>query len=138
MEKELKKVFLKIKYQENAELAENIWLNIIMRKRRLIRIKLWAFSSLGLVSFVGLIPAWKSLLSNMAQSGFYEYLSLAFMSGGSIFSYWKEFALSIAESLPIMSITISLSLIFVFFLSTRFAVKQIINNNNIGNTYGTA
>ncbi|MCX6751406.1 MAG: hypothetical protein NT161_01410 [Candidatus Nomurabacteria bacterium] len=138
MEKELKKAFHRAKYQENPDLAENIWHSITIRDKHISRIKLWVYSLVGFASLMGLIPAWKILSTDLAQSGFYEYFSLAFSNGSSFFSYWKEMTLSIVESLPVMSIILSLSLVFVFFLSLRFATKQITNNNHIGKTYGIA
>jgi hypothetical protein len=129
MDKELTKAFHKIKYTESSNLAENIWSGIVVRNRRIARLKLWIFSFMGFTSFIGLIPAWYALSSDLTQSGFYEYFSLIFSSDGSIFTYWKEFALSIAESLPTTSIALSLSLVFVLLISLRYVARQIINNN---------
>ena len=126
MEKELKKAFHRVKYGEKPDLAENIWEGIVRYNKRIARIKLWVFSFIGLLSLAGLIPAWKALSSDLAQSGFYEYLSLAFSNGNSILPFWKELSFSLAESVPIMSTIISLSLIFIFFLSLKSASKQII------------
>ena len=128
MEKELKKAFHKARYEEKSNLNLYIWQNIVIRNKRIARIKLWAFSFVGLASLAGLIPAWKTLSSDLAQSGLYEYFSLMFSNGGSIFSYWKELILSIAESLPTMSIILSLSLVFILFLSIKYATKQIIKS----------
>jgi hypothetical protein len=127
MEKELKRAFYKAKYEEN-DLAKNVWQKIIIRNKRIARLKLWAFSFVGLASLAGFIPTLKELSSDLAQSGVYEYLSLAFSNSSSILSYWKELAFSIAESLPIVSIILSLSFVFVFFLSLKYVVKQIIKN----------
>lgn len=126
MEKELIKVFQKARYEEKPDLAQNVWHSLVIRNKHITRLKLWAFSFVGLTSLVGLIPAWRILSSDLAQSGFYEYLSLIFSSGNSFFSYWKEFLFSVAESLPTMSIILSLSLIFTLFLSLRYIAKQII------------
>ena len=128
MEKELTKAFHKAKYEEKSDLALNIWYNIVVQDKRTTRLKLWAFSFVGATSLIGLVPAWKLLSGDLAQSGLYEYFSLIFSNGNSIFSYWKELILSIAESLPIMSIILSLSLVFVFFLSLKYIAKQIIKN----------
>ena len=127
MEKELKKAFQQAKYEENPDLSVNIWHNIVLRNNRIAHLKLWIFSVIGFASLVGLIPAWKLLSGDLAQSGLYEYFSLLF-SGSSIFSYWKELLLSITESLPITSLVLSLSLIFIFFLSLKLATKQIIKS----------
>jgi hypothetical protein len=126
MEKGLMEAFHKAKYEGKSGLAENIWHGIAARNKHIARIKLWAFSFTGIASLAGLIPAWKILSSDLAQSGLYEYFSLVFSSGGSVFSYWRELSLSIAESLPTMSIILSLSLVFVLFLSLKYASKQII------------
>jgi hypothetical protein len=130
MEKELKKVFHNAIYKEssaqNSILSENIWGNIVLHDKRVALFKLGAFSLTFLASLIGLISTWKLLSSDLAQSGLYEYFSLVFSSGSSIFSYWKELALSIAESLPTMSIILSLSLILVSFTSLKFMVKQIV------------
>lgn len=131
MEKDLEKVFLKAKYEEKPDLTEHIWQNIVLRNKRNTRFKLWAFSILAIVSFSGLVPAIETLLSDLTQSGLYEYLSLALSNGNSLILYWKEFGLSIAESLPTMSITISLSLVFILFLSLKNTAKQIIKNELI-------
>lgn len=125
MEQKLVKAFKAIRYEINSDLSENIWQAIVLRDRRIARIKLWTFSIIGLVSFIGLIPVLKIMLSDLTQSGFYEYLSLIF-SSGSIITYWKDFLLLLAESLPVISIISSLTLIFIFFLSIRYALKQII------------
>jgi len=125
VEQKLAKAFQAIRYEINSDLSENIWQAIVLRDRHIARIKLWAFSIIGLVSFIGLIPVLKIMLSDLTQSGFYEYLSLIF-SSGSIITYWKDFLLLIAESLPVISIISSLTLIFIFFLSIRYALKQII------------
>ena len=130
MEKELAKAFHKAKYEQNRDLALNIWQNIMKHDKRVLRIKLWVFSSIGLLSFVGIIPAFKMLLADLSQSGLYEYFSLIFSSGNSIFSYWKELILSIAESLPTMSIVLTFSLVFILFLSIKYAVKQIIKGQS--------
>ena len=131
MKKELRKAFLNTKIEADSSLAQNIWDSIIARNKRVARFKLWAFSSVSLASLIGFIPAWHLLSNDLAQSGIYEYLSLAFSNGSSFFAYWKEFVLSIAESLPTISIALSLSLIFIFFLSLRFPTKQIIRGQLI-------
>ncbi len=128
MQDRLTKVFQKAKYEENFNLGKNIWLTLIKREKRNTQIKLWSFASMGFVSIIGLIPAIKILLTDLSQSGFYEYLSLAFSDSGLILSIWREFIFSLAESLPILSVIFTLSLIFIFFLSLKYLMKQIIKN----------
>ncbi len=126
MEKELKKAFQNAKYEENQNLALNVWNTISIRNKHIKTIKIWGFSFASLASLVSFIPAWKALTSDLTQSGIYDYFSIIFSNNGSILSYWKELSLSIIESLPTMSIVLSLSLIFVFILSLKYVAKQII------------
>ncbi|KKP87448.1 MAG: hypothetical protein UR91_C0048G0002 [Candidatus Nomurabacteria bacterium GW2011_GWC2_35_8] len=126
MEKRLIKAFQKAKYQMNVNLPENIWQAIVLRDKCINRIKLWAFSAIGVSSFIGLVPVFRIMLKDLTQSGFYEYFSLAFSSNGLIITYWKDFLLLLAESLPIMSIIMFLMLIFIFLLSLKYITKQII------------
>ena len=125
MHQKLTKIFQKVKYESNINLAENVWQAIVLHDKCIVRVKLWAFSVIGFVSLVGLVPAFKTLSSDLAQSGFYEYLSLVFSNSGSVVSYWKELVFSLAESLPAMSVILTLSLVFVFFLSLKYLMKQI-------------
>lgn len=128
MEKELAKIFYKVKYKESPIVAEDIWHNIVIYDKRIANLKLWAFSFVGFMSLGGLIPTIKMLLSDLTQSGIFEYFSLLFSRGNSLLSYWKELTLSIAESLPTTSIFLSLSLVFILFLSLKYVTKQIIRN----------
>ncbi|MFA6353630.1 MAG: hypothetical protein WCW93_01720 [Candidatus Paceibacterota bacterium] len=128
MQDRLTKVFQKAKYEENLNLSQNIWLTLVKREKHNTQIKLWLFVLVGITSLVGLVPAFKILGSDLAQSGFYEYLSLAFSDSGLILSAWREFVFSLAESLPVLSIVFTLSLVFIFFLSLKYLMKQIIRN----------
>ena len=138
MEENIKNCFQKAKLESNQELKDKIWQKITLRNKRIVSFKIASFSFLGLISISALVPMFQILVNDFTQSGFYEYLSLAFSSGGMFSTYWKEFAYSIAESLPIMSIVFSLALLFVFFLSLRYVLKQIINNNSISKAYRIA
>ncbi|MFA5840968.1 MAG: hypothetical protein WC847_01690 [Candidatus Paceibacterota bacterium] len=125
MQNKLANVFKKAKYDGSSILAENIWQTITIRENHKNNIKLWSSAFLGIISIAGLIPAFKILLGDLAQSGFYEYFSLVFSDGTTVLSYWKEFIFSITESLPTMSIILSLSLIFTLFLSIKYVARQL-------------
>ena len=131
MESKLTKILNRAKYEPSPELAFSIWQTIIKRERRSTQLKLWSLSSVLFISTVGLIPALEMLLSNLAHSGFYEYFSLIFSDGGSMMTYWKEFSFSLVESLPTLSIVLTLSVLFVCFLSLRYLIKQIDQSVNV-------
>lgn len=127
----LKNVLNQIKYEPKIELKEKIWLKISTRGKYITYIKLISFSFISITSVACFIPMFKVLINDFTQSGFYEYLSLAFSNGGLFSSYWKEFVYSLLESLPTLSIMYSLTIIFIFFLSLKYITKQIITNNYI-------
>jgi hypothetical protein len=133
MEDKLIKIFQKAKYEPESDLEQVVWSTIIARDKRTTRFKLWTYGFVGLASFAGLIPAFKILFTDLAHSGFYEYFSLIFSDTGSILSYWKELIFSLTESLPVVSIIFTLSLLFICFLSLRYLMKQIIRNELIFN-----
>jgi hypothetical protein len=125
MQEKLIEIFKKAKYEPSPSLVAVVWSGIIARDERIARIKLWLYTSVGFISLAGLIPAFKMLTNDLSQSGFYEYFSLIFSDGGSILAYWKEFVFSLLESLPMVSIIFTFSLLFICFLSLRHLVKQI-------------
>ena len=119
----LTQAFRQATYEPSLGLTDNIWRALVIHKKHNAKIKLWIFSLVGIISFAGLVPAFNTLSTDFAKSGFYEYFSLIF-GNGSILSYWKELSLSLVESLPIMSIIFTLSLIFICLFSLRHLVKQ--------------
>jgi len=126
MNERLTKAFKNAAYTPSANLEESVWRAVIVEESKTARIKLWFFSVLGLVSFAGLLPMLRTLSSGLAQSGFYDYFSLIFSDGRSVITYWKEFAFSLAESLPALDILLSLTLVLVFFLSIKYVMKQVV------------
>ena len=124
MDSDLTKAFQKASYYPESRLSGSILLVISAKERKSARIKLWAYSIIGAFSFAGLFPSVKLLLSQFSQSGFYQYLSLAFSDSRAV-SYWKEITLSITESIPMTSLILSLALVFIFILSLRFIARNI-------------
>jgi len=130
MEKNLVEIFKKAKYKPEPKLALAIFSTIEKQSERMAQIKLWSLAFIGFFSLTGLIPAFQMLLSDLSHSGLYEYFSLIFSDGGSMVSYWKELSFSVAESIPTMSIIFTLSLLFVCFLSIKYFMKQISENQS--------
>ncbi len=106
-------------------LCGNILGQIKLEERRTARLRLFFVGSVFLASFAALIPAFQYFIREFYQSGSYQYLSLLFSDGGAVLSYWKEFTLSIAESLPVLGITAVLATIFVFLGSLRLAIRDL-------------
>ncbi len=131
MEKELHKILSECTECPEVDLPDHIWHAVVAENKRQTRIKLWIFSFICLGSLAAAIPAFNTLIARFSESGFYEYFSLIFSDIGSVVTSWKEFGLLLTESLPVMSIAITLALVLVFFLSIRYTFKQIIINNQL-------
>jgi hypothetical protein len=132
MDRNLAKIFKNAKYEPESGLAVSVLQAIILREKRIIRLKTWAFSLVEIASLAGLVPTFEMLLRDLMHSGIYEYFSLLFSDGGMMLSYWKDFSLSIAESLPTTSIIAVLSLFLICFLSLKYLARQIIKNQLMG------
>ena len=125
MQKEFYKILSEEKYKPENGFAAEVWLSIKREEKKNARRKLWLLSTLGISSLSAAIPTASAALRDLAGSGFYEYLSLAFSNGGRALEYWKELSLSLLESLPVTGLSVSLFLVFVFFLFARQASRQI-------------
>lgn len=118
--------FLKITQIEPPErLLRNILAQIELKQRQTARTKLALWGGLSLASFISIIPASLYTISEFSRSGFYQYFSLLFSDGGVALMYWKEFSLSLAESIPVLATAAILLALFVFLESTLLAIKNI-------------
>ena len=126
MNENLKSCLQQVEYKPDDLLTQKIWENLCTKNKNRALVKLYLFLAAIVISATSFVPVFKMLLSDFAKSGFYEYLSLAFSTNGAITSYWKDFILSLAESLPMMSIIFTLGIVLVFFVSLRYALKQIV------------
>lgn len=97
---------------------------VYAKHARRIALRFWISVSVGVASIVGLIPAISNMSTKLTQSGFYEYMSLAFSNGGIVSKYSSDFAIAIGESIPILSITIFLIIGVVFLWSIRNIFKE--------------
>lgn len=99
----------------------NTILERIKEEQRLltIRRRITLFSLAAATSFAVCIPALNTTKAELAQSGIMQFLSLAFSDPDSVFMFWSDFALSILESIPVLSIAISLAAVFAFLISLK-------------------
>ncbi len=128
MNPELIKAFKNIKCHSYPALTENVWRAVAEEEKSVTRIKLYAFSALGLLSLAGLIYALQALLNEFTKSGFFEYSSLIFSNSTLALSNWKELSFSMAESLPAVSIIFTLSVLFILFVSLKHLMRQVVKS----------
>jgi|SRR3989339_998318 len=106
-------------------LYENILAEIKHKKIRSARIWLsfWSFAFSGLSIF--LISTAQNAFYQISQSGLLKYLSLIVSDWDMALTYWKELALSIVESTPLLEITLVLSTILILLVVLKLLTKNI-------------
>jgi hypothetical protein len=70
------------------------------------------------------VPATTALVGEFSDSSFLSYVSLLASDRDIALSFSQEFFLSLVESLPLMTITLVLSLIFIFLAAMEFINKK--------------
>jgi hypothetical protein len=124
MEQELRKTFKENTYNPELKLSDDIWRSIVIRQRRKITINTIS-NILATSFFVALfVPIIEDLTLQFTQSGFYNYMSLLFSDTHSVTLYWKEFMLSLADSLPMTNLILSAGLIFIILLFIRRTITS--------------
>jgi hypothetical protein len=127
MEKNLQQLFKNARYNPKSHLSGNIYRAIELKNSRIIRIKMFSYLGLGVLSLSGSVFSVIDLVKQSSQLGFYQYLSLAFSDSGVIATYWREYTLSLIDSLPIVSLALSFFLLFTLFISIRNISYQFKN-----------
>ena len=110
----------------SAGLFEKI-MHRIREEQQLLTIKrrLAVFSVSLIVSASAFIPVLKMVQKELYESGFLQFLSLAFSDFGIIATYWQNFTMSLLETIPAISLTILLITILIFLESLKFLARDI-------------
>lgn len=106
-------------------LLHDILRRVAAEQARAARRRLVIFSLGCAGSLAGLIPAFIMMRTSMIESGFVEFFSLLFSDAGSVALYWQNFALTLLESLPAVSIAAFLATVFTFLGALRFLTRDI-------------
>jgi hypothetical protein len=85
---------------------------IAYAKRRQARIRSGLFAALAIVSGAALVPAFQYTAEQFYASGFYDYVALVFSDRGFVLTYWRQFSLSLVESLPSLALLLLLPIAF--------------------------
>lgn len=100
-------------------LRSNILLSIRKEERRRARLYLFVATIVVPSSVFG---AWLSaslMVQEFLSSSFYTYLSLLFSDTDIVLAYWQQFALSLAESIPLIGVTVFLIALAALLVSLR-------------------
>ena len=123
-----KKLFTTIEQEQvPAHIFEAVVYRIEHYKTIRARVYLTAHVALVIVAVVSLIPAIQYAMTEAANSGFMQYVSLIISDSSSIMSNWKEFSLLIAESLPIIGSIACVAALFICTNSIYRSLKYIPN-----------
>ena len=121
-----RELFRHLKYREpRIELTEAILGRISSAHLRLVRYKLFFASFLSLGTLATLFLVLRFTVTEFSHSDFYHFLTLIFSDGAALFMYWKEFTLSLVLSLPMLGITLSLLVTFIFLVSFSIVLKNL-------------
>jgi len=108
-----------------AGLCGSILALIERKRKRAARIRLAVFSAVAVSSFAALIPTFRGAWEEASRSGASHYLSLLFSDSSTVLLYWREFILTLAESLPVFYASIFLGTLFALLTSLRVVAKNI-------------
>ncbi|MFA6428718.1 MAG: hypothetical protein WCW02_04245 [Candidatus Buchananbacteria bacterium] len=110
--------------EPTEQLLASVLLTIKQKNINLAKRKLLFQGLLLAVSGLALFPVSGYLLNEIKQSGLSQYLSLLFSDWSVIRTYWQVFVFSLAETLPLVSLTATLAVVFIFFNALRQAVAE--------------
>ncbi len=122
----LGQTFKKIEYYPRPSLASDIIKKIHERELAIGRRRFWGFTILGNISLVLTVPAIILLVTQLSQSGFLNYLSLAGTS--AISSSGSELVSTILSTLPLTGIIAVLAALLGFIWSLRKAFVLPVSN----------
>ncbi len=126
MDDNYEKLFRKLdQFEPSEKLHTHIMTRINLEQKRSARMRLIFLGTMAIASFAAMISSFQYAMREFYQSGFYEYLSLLLSDSGYILASWKEFSISLVESMPLVEITISLATTFAFLVSIKLAIKNI-------------
>ncbi len=77
------------------------------------------------ISSIASVGAFWWIYQDATQTGLLNSLSLLFTDSGAVLSYWKEFLLSVTESLPVVSlVAVFVSLFILIFATGNLSVVR--------------
>ena len=124
MRQDLKTILSTNNLSPRQDLEADIIRVVYAQNARRIIVRFWASVVVGVASIAGLVPAVANMSAKLTQSGFYEYLTLAFSNGGIISKYGSDLAIALGESIPGVSITVFLIVVVVFLWSVKNMFKE--------------
>jgi hypothetical protein len=105
-------------------LCERILVRIELAKRRGAQLRAGLFGLLVVLTAGALVPVLEYTSQQFYASGFYDYLMLALSDHTLVTTYWREFGLTLLESLPSLALLLLIPTIAALLWSLRRLVKN--------------
>jgi len=122
------------KYLQTVEPTAGLYQAILERiaraKRTEARIRTGLFGILAVVSGLALVPALQYTAEQFYASGFYDYLTLISSDRGFVLTYWRQFSLSLVESLP----SVALLLLLPIALALGYSLYRLAQTGRVAFT----
>lgn len=113
------------KIEPSEGLSSAVLLRIHRYEQRIARIKFAFLSVSAVLSGIALVPVVSYALPRFAETGFYEYLSFLHSFGLAVLPYWKEFILTLVETIPVFEISLVLTVCYTLLESIKLAIKNM-------------
>lgn len=124
-------LFHGINYKSNPNKIAKVVMDRIVHTRTVHdRNVALGYSILTFIIVVACVPVIQSFIREMTQSGVLDYISLLLSDSSYVASNWREFTLSLLESVPLFTSMLMLSLVLVFIVSIRKGVTNILSFRN--------
>ncbi|MEI7688657.1 MAG: hypothetical protein WCI91_00550 [Candidatus Nomurabacteria bacterium] len=127
MNENLSKLFKQTYNHPEGRLSDDIWYAIQTKQAKSLKIQSLVYGIIGILSLGCFVFMIFYMKKQFTSSGFFQYVSLIFSDGNLFASYWKEYLLSLADSLPVASLGASVFLLVSILISVRKLLKQYKN-----------
>ena len=124
MNAKLSKLFKQDYIKSESRLSSDIWSAIQTKQAKSLKIQSLVYCIMGVLSLGGFVFMIFYTKMQFSSSGFFQYISLVFSDGNLFATYWKEYLLSLADSLPFASIGALLFLLFSMLISIKKVLAQ--------------
>jgi hypothetical protein len=129
MEKDLNLLFKKIAFEPDLSLKDKIFETINLKKKRRARFGIFTYLGSSFAFLTGSIFSFQPLIKGLNSLGFFEYVSLVFSDGSALALIWKDYLLTLVDSLPVASLGLSMFLLFLLFVSIKKVSYQFKSYN---------
>ena len=125
MRNQYQKIFRDLKVlKPKSELCDKILNQIALRQNLEARFWYIILGTISLGSLLSMLLALQYTFQELYLSNFYQYMSIIMTDGINLTSFFKEFVLSLTESIPLFGLTVLLSTTFILLYSIKLATEK--------------